>query len=91
MAIEKSVSDIVALASAFYDSAVLFSALDNKIFEEIEKAGGSANLQTLAEATQNSERGLRLLLDGCVAIGILKKDGDIYSNTQAGKLALVQG
>lgn len=91
MAEEKSISDIVALASAFYDSAVLFSALDNKIFEKIEKAGGEATLKQLAEATQNSERGLRLLLDGCVAIGILKKAGESYSNTQAGKLALVQG
>ena len=91
MSTEKSISDIVALASAFYDSAVLFSALDNKIFEEIEKAGGRASLEQLAKTTQNSTRGLRLLLDGCVAIGILKKEEEFYSNTQAGKLALVQG
>ena len=36
-------------------------------------------------------RGIGLLLDACVASGLLGKDEDTYFNTEAGKLALVPG
>ena len=76
----KSVQEIVDLASAFYGSAVLFAALDCQLFEKIEKG-----------EFQASTRGLRLLADACVAIGLLEKKGDVYSNTPAARLALIPG
>ena len=86
-----SVQGIVDLASAFYGSAVLFSAIENDVFTQIQKLGDSATLQNLSEATGSDARGLRLLLDACVAIGILAKSGDVYQNTRSGSLALVPG
>lgn len=91
---ELQIPEIVDLASAFYGSAVLFAALDAGVFAAIEKAGGaSADLPALAAATGASERGLRMLLDACVAVGILAKDPatGAWRNTQAGRLALVPG
>ena len=88
---EKSVSEIVDLASAFYGSAVLFAALDLGVFKALAEAGGSSNLSALAEEMGVSPRGLRLLLDACVAEGLLGKQEETYFNTAAGKLALVPG
>lgn len=85
---EKSVSEIVELASAFYGSAVLFAALEKGVFAAVEKAG---TCEEIAEATHCSPRGMRLLLDACVAEGLLAKSGGCYSNTQAGRIALVPG
>jgi ubiquinone/menaquinone biosynthesis C-methylase UbiE len=87
---EKSIPEIVELASAFYGSAVLFAALEKGVFAAVEKAGEST-CGEIASATGCSERGMRLLLDACVAEGLLSKDGEVYSNTSAGRLALVPG
>ena len=88
---EKSVSEIVDLASAFYGSAVLFAALDVGVFKALAALGGSADLTALAAETEAAPRALRLLLDACVAEGLLGKQEETYFNTQAGKLALVPG
>lgn len=91
---ELQIPEIVDLASAFYGSAALFAALDAGVFAAIEKAGGaSADLPALAAATGSSERGLRMLLDACVALGLLAKDPatSAWRNTPAGRLALVPG
>ncbi len=88
---DKSVSEIVDLASAFYGSAVLFAALDVGVFKALSEIGGSGDLTALASETGTSPRGLRLLLDACVAEGLLGKQEETYFNTEAGKLALVPG
>ncbi len=88
---ELSVQGIVDLASAFYGSAVLFSALENDVFTQVEKFGNSATVENLARVNFADKRGLRLLLDACVAIGILSKAGDVYRNTPSSHLALVSG
>ena len=78
----KSVQDIVDLASAYYGSAVLFAAIDNNVFARVE-AG---------ELNGTVPRGLRLLLDACVAEGLLTKSADgAYANTPASRLALIPG
>ncbi len=83
----------MSLASAFQGPAVLFAALETGIFAEIAKCGGSATLAQVAGGCGMSERGARLLLDGCVAAGLLEKGGPDgpWLNTQAGALALVPG
>jgi len=85
----KSIQDIVDLASAYYGSAVLFAAIDRGVFAAVETTDGSC--AAIAGATGSSERGMRLLLDACVAEGLLEKDGSTYRNTPAGKMALVPG
>ena len=84
----RDIPGIVDLASAYYGSAVLFAALDHGVFAAVEKSGGLADI---VAATGCSERGLRLLLDACVAEGLLEKRDDAYFNTPAGKAALVPG
>jgi len=77
----KSVPEIVDLASAFYGSCVLFAALEHDVFGRIEKG-------TLGEPS----RGMRLLLDACVAEGLLEKTADgQWNNTPAARAALVPG
>lgn len=89
MSEERSVGGIVELASAYYGSAILFAAIELDLFSTIEQQQPNATLETLAETTQHPARALRLLLDGCVATGLLRKNDEIYTNTPAGQAALV--
>ena len=84
----KSVSEIVDLASAFYGSATLFAALEHGVFAAVERSG---TLADVAKATGCDERGMRMLLDACVAEGLLAKADGVYANTPAGRAALVPG
>jgi ubiquinone/menaquinone biosynthesis C-methylase UbiE len=77
----KSVQEIVELASAYYGSAVLFAAIDCDVFARVEKGEFAADVP----------RGMRLLLDACVAEGLLEKKDGAYFNTPSGKAALVPG
>lgn len=87
-----SVQGIVDLASAYYSSAVLFAAIDAGVFTHVKNAGPEANAENLAKAAGCDGRGMRLLLDACAAIGLLKKDSaGVYSNTEASEIALVSG
>ena len=84
----RDVQGIVDLASAFYGSAALFAALDCGVFAAVEKSG---SLEGIAAETGCDARALRLLADACVAEGLLAKEGGVYSNTAAGRMALVPG
>ena len=77
----KSVKEIVELASAYYGSAVLFAAIDCDVFARVEKGEFAADVP----------RGMRLLLDACVAEGLLDKKNGAYYNTPSGKAALIPG
>ena len=87
---EREVGEIVDLASAYYGSAILFAAIELDLFTTVEKLQPDARLEALAETTQHPARSLRLLLDGCVATGLLRKQDNYYSNTHAGQAALIQ-
>jgi len=52
---------------------------------------GSASLDTLASELGLNPRGLRLLLDGSVAVGLLEKDGGQYRNTVEANVFLTPG
>ncbi len=86
-----SVQGIVGLASAYYGSAVLFAALEVDLFSAIERAGNRVEADDLAARSGLDPRGLRLLLDACVAVGLLLKEGTRYANTPAAESALVTG
>lgn len=77
----RDIQGIVELASAFYGSATLFAAIDSGLFEKVESG-----------AVIGAGKGERLLADACVALGLLEKDASgAYSNTAAGRLALLPG
>lgn len=81
---------IMNMASAFYDSCILFTASDLGVFAKLAELG-SADAKVLASALSLSERGTRMLLDTCVAIELLEKSGDVYSNTPESTAFLVPG
>lgn len=86
-----SVQGIVELASAYYGSAVLFAALDVSLFTLIQREENRISADSLANVSGLDSRGLRLLLDACVAVGLLLKEGACYSNTPAASVTLVAG
>lgn len=81
---------IIDLASAFYGSCVLFTASDLGIFGKLAELE-SAGAPTLASELKLDPRGTGLLLDACVAIGLLVKDDETYWNTPESGAFLVPG
>jgi len=89
---ELTVQGIVDCASAYYQSAILFAALEHDVFTLIENEGpGGASVEVIAAHCAADLRGMRLLLDGCVATGLLRKREQMYFNSDAGRAVLVKG
>ncbi len=82
--------NITGLASAFYDSCVLFTASDLGIFAKLAELK-KADAPVIAAACKLDMRGARLLLDACVALGLLTKEGKLYGNTAESAMFLVPG
>ncbi len=80
---------IIDMASSFYESCVLFTASDLGVFKVLQEASSPAC--TVAEACGLDERGTTLLLNACVAVGLLEKDGELYRNTAEASIFLVPG
>jgi SAM-dependent methyltransferase len=83
-------SGIVELASAFYGSCVLFTSSDLGIFAKLAELG-SATAAAVAGALATDVRATTLLLDACVALGLLAKTGVLYRNTPSTAAFLVPG
>ncbi len=81
---------IVDMASAFYDSAVLFAASDLGVFGRLADLG-EADPDTLIAACGLDRRGGRILLDACAALGLLEKSEGRYRNSPEATLFLVPG
>jgi SAM-dependent methyltransferase len=81
---------IVDMASAFYESCVLFAASDLGIFGKLADLG-EADLEKIAAACGLDRRGGRILLDACVALGLLEKKDGRYRNGPEAALFLVPG
>ncbi len=84
------IPQIIDLASAFYGSSILFAALELDLFTAIQGCD-CPTVSTLASNLKCDTRGLRLLLDGAVAVGLLTKTNEVYALTPATALTLVQG
>ncbi len=83
-------SHIMDLANAFYGSSMLFTASDLGVFAFLagcEQATG----KEIAAALSLDQHGAGLLLDGCVALGLLLKEGFLYRNTPDSAMFLVPG
>lgn len=79
---------LVEMASAFYESSVLFAASDLGVFAKLAELG-EADARTISGACGLDPRGARLLLDACVALELLIKRGDRYQNTPESAAFLV--
>ncbi len=85
-----SLSGIVDLASAYYGSAILFAMLQHDLFTQIAVSDDPTS-ESLAQSSHLSQRGISLLLDGAVAVGLLTKEGGRYLLTPASEISLVAG
>lgn len=74
-----SPAPLMTTALAYRSSAVLFAALDLDLFSMLGARPLSA--AELAGAASANPAAMRLLLDACVAEGLLAVDGDVYRNT----------
>ncbi|MCE9612706.1 MAG: methyltransferase [Lentisphaerae bacterium] len=79
------------MASAFYESCVLFTASDLGLFAALARLGGEADADGVAVACGLNVRGAGLVLDACVALGLLRKSGARYVNTPEAAAFLVPG
>ena len=83
-------SRIMRMASAFQESCLLFAASDLGIFAKLAELGPADGPQ-LAHALGLSERGARLVLDACAAVGLLQKENGRYRNAPDAAAFLVPG
>src|SRR5215831_384746 len=81
---------IIEMTSAFFDSSVLFAASDVGIFGKLASLGASDSATVAAELGLDP-RATGLLLDACVAVGLLEKADGRYRNTRESALFLVPG
>ena len=64
----------------YQPSRVVLSAVELDVFSAVARAGPGARLEGLARYTGTSVRGLEILLDALVALGLLRKDAGVYAN-----------
>jgi acetylserotonin N-methyltransferase len=72
-------SIILEIAQGFRRSKTMFTAISMGLFDALES--GAKKLDTLAGEVKAPPQTLRRLLDACVGLSLLHRDGDVYSNT----------
>jgi hypothetical protein len=77
---------ILGLGLGFWGSKTLLSAVELGLFTELAK--GSLDFETLAERLMLHPRSARDFLDALVALGMLERDDNTYSNTTETNLFL---
>ncbi len=81
---------ITSLVTSFYGSATLFAAAELGIFADLAQLRQSSATE-IAAALKLDLRSTTLLLDACVALGLLEKDGNFYRNSLDAETYLVPG
>ncbi len=80
---------LMQLALAHRSSAVLFAGVDLDVFTAL--AGGPKTAEEIATLRKAHLPAMRLLLDACVAEGLLTVAGEQYANTAVSSAFLVRG
>jgi predicted O-methyltransferase YrrM len=80
---------LMHLALAYRSSAVLFAAAELDIFTTL--ADGPRTAAAIAQAAKGELEPTRLLLEACVAEGLLTRDAGLYANTAVVDAFLVRG
>jgi (2Fe-2S) ferredoxin/SAM-dependent methyltransferase len=73
---------------SFMPSRCMLTALELDVFTA---AGNGASAAQIARTIRASERGVTMLLDALVGLGVLRKSGDKYENTPESARYFVQG
>jgi acetylserotonin N-methyltransferase len=80
---------VLDLLTAFRSSAVMFAACSLGVFDQL--ASGPADLAGLARHLGANADALQRLLDTCVGLGLLARQGEEYSNTPVAQTYLTRG
>jgi len=80
---------ILQLATGYWASQALLTANRMKLFTAL--AASDATAEEVAERLGSQTRSTRLLLDACAALGLLRRDGTRYANTELTTTFLVAG
>jgi len=83
-------ASIIEMANAFCASQVLFASSDLGIFAFLSKLPRTT-VDEVAAGCDLDPRGCRLLLDACVAVGLLTKQSGQYQNSDVAECFLVPG
>jgi len=83
-------TSIIEMANAFCSSQVLFASSDLGVFEFLSGSPGSTVEEVVAGRDLDPRAG-RLLLDACVAVGLLTKEARRYRNSKHAERFLVPG
>lgn len=85
----KSVEGLMEAAHGYQRSMVLFVALRLDLFSAL--AGGAADARGVARKVSADPRGLSILLNALVAMGLLRKTGTRYRNAGVARDFLASG
>lgn len=80
---------VLDLIGAFRRSKVMFTAVRLGVFDALAET--PKNATGLARTLSLNAPALTRLLDGCVALRLLERDGDLYRNSEATARLLVSG
>jgi acetylserotonin N-methyltransferase len=70
---------VLDLIQAFRRSKTMFAAVSLGIFDLLDR--GASDLASLAQELGTNADALERLLDACVALGLMEKEGGLYSNS----------
>ena len=77
---------IIDLLNAFRTSAAMFTAVSLGVFDQL--ATGPLDRATLAEKLPADADALGRLLEVCVGLGLLKREGEAFANTESAQVYL---
>ncbi|TAK17225.1 MAG: methyltransferase domain-containing protein [Acidobacteria bacterium] len=80
---------LMQVALAHRSSAVLFAASELDVFSKL--SAGSMTAADVAKACNAKPDPTRFVLDACVTIGMIERDGDKYKNSPTAEFFLVRG
>jgi len=86
---EPQAQAILDLIEAFRRSKTMFTAVRLGVFEQL--AISPQPCAALAVQLKLDRRALSRLLNGCVTLGLLNRDGEVYSNSNAATRFLTEG
>ena len=86
---DEAITAISQVAYGFMGSQALFAALDLGVFTALE--AGTLDAEALAKQTGAELDPLRSLLEACVALGLVIREGETYRNNKAASRYLVNG
>ena len=80
---------VMEISSAYWHSSVLHVANSLDVFTRLAEAPVTA--EQLAKKCETDSRGMEMILIACVALGLLDKKGEVYSNNRLAETFLVKG